>query len=151
MNAISVIKSEKVNGTVKFHQCEHHLECVITISMTGPKNSTHAIHIHEWGDTTNGCTSLGPHFNPTQTTHGSIFNIGQPRHAGDLINNIVFDSGGKFYIRYTDPLVHVYEIYGRSIVVHDGRDDMGLGGDDESLLTGNAGGRIACAVIGRMK
>ena len=36
---------------------------------------------------------------------------------------------------------------GKAIVVHAGEDDLGLGGDDGSLATGNAGGRKACGVI----
>jgi superoxide dismutase, Cu-Zn family len=30
-------------------------------------------------------------------------------------------------------------IFGRSVVIHDKPDDLGLGGDKESLITGNAG------------
>jgi len=39
-------------------------------------------------------------------------------------------------------------IVGRMIIVHKDRDDLGLGGDAESLKTGNAGKRMACGVIG---
>jgi Cu/Zn superoxide dismutase len=46
-------------------------------------------------------------------------------------------------------LVGPESVYGRSIVVHAGEDDLGRGGDDESSRTGNAGPRVACCVIGR--
>ena len=39
-------------------------------------------------------------------------------------------------------------IIGRAIVVHEGIDDLGLGGNEGSKTTGNAGGRVGCGVIG---
>ena len=34
------------------------------------------------------------------------------------------------------------------IIIHQDRDDLGLGNNKESLKTGNAGKRLACGIIG---
>lgn len=136
-----------VSGIVYFESTVDGTE--VLFNLRGPSNSTHAIHIHEYGDTRRGCESLGGHWNPQRTTHGSFVYPEFPRHAGDLINNLEFDSRGYFRFSYIDPLIRIADIYGRSVVIHDGIDDLGVGDNAESLITGNAGGRIGCAIIGR--
>lgn len=87
------------------------------------------------------------HFNPLELSHGAPED--ETRHVGDL-GNIVADSAGVASINITDDWISlngINSIIGRGLVIHAGRDDMGKGGDDGSLKTGNAGSRVACAVI----
>jgi Cu-Zn family superoxide dismutase len=48
-------------------------------------------------------------------------------------------------------LYGLYSVLGRGIVLHNGTDDLGLGGHNLSKTTGNAGARLACGVIGIAK
>lgn len=45
-------------------------------------------------------------------------------------------------------LTGLRSIVGRGVVVHERIDDLGQGGHPDSKKTGNAGGRIACGIIG---
>jgi Cu-Zn family superoxide dismutase len=114
-------------------------------------NKLHAIHIHESGDLTDGCTSLCAHYNPYKMTHG--YPNSAVRHVGDL-GNIQADENGKATFSIIDNLVKLsglHSVMGRSIIIHIDTDDGGLGGHDDSLITGHAGARIACGVIGYRK
>lgn len=106
-------------------------------------------HIHAKGNLLEGCNSLCAHFNPTNQQHGKL-NYSNS-HAGDL-GNIVVDENGRcnttINSRFLRNSGKKFNIIGRSVVIHEKEDDLGCGGDDESLITGNAGARIACGVIG---
>jgi len=148
------IKSDtsSICGHILFEQICHTYPVKVTFRLFGflKVNAIHAIHIHEYGDLTSGCTSLGGHWNPEKTNHGSYL-YQTVRHAGDLINNLQVQSGKVFNYEYEDALLTLYgkdSILGRSVVIHNGIDDQGFGHDASSLITGNAGGRLTCAIIG---
>jgi Cu-Zn family superoxide dismutase len=111
-------------------------------------NQKHAIHIHETGDLTEGCTSCCAHYNPYGKKHGSP--NASERHIGDL-GNLEANEEGIAEFKIKDKLVKlsgIYSVIGRSIVIHEDEDDLGLGGHDDSHTTGHAGSRIGCGVIG---
>ncbi|KAI0775534.1 superoxide dismutase [Trametes elegans] len=147
--AVTVLKGEQVSGTVTFTQ----LYPTAPVTVSGEiKNldpsAKRGFHIHASGDLSNGCTSAGSHFNPFGMTHGAPTDV--TRHVGDL-GNLESDSKGVATFSFEDSLISLngpLSIIGRSVVLHAGTDDLGRGGDDESLKTGNAGARAACGVIG---
>lgn len=154
LNAVCVLKGESVSGTIHFKQSPSGGPVTITGEVKGLTPGEHGFHVHEFGDNTNGCMSAGPHFNIHPANHH-----GGPtsatRHNGDL-GNITADAQGVATINMTDSHISLIpgdklDIRSRSLVVHEKKDDLGLGGDEESLKTGNAGGRIACGVIGLAK
>ncbi|XP_053639842.1 superoxide dismutase [Cu-Zn] [Cherax quadricarinatus] len=117
-------------------------------SISNLTSGLHGFHIHQFGDLSGGCGTAGGHYNPFGKQHGAPENFN--RHLGDL-GNIVADESGVAFVNITDPLVALTglrTVVGRAVVVHAGADDLGKGGNEESLKTGNAGGRVACGVIG---
>jgi len=152
--AIACVKEKKgIKGTVVFKENLKDDNVQIKLDLSGlPPNAKLGFHIHEAGDLTDGCNSACKHFNPYKKDHGDI--KGDVRHVGDL-GNITTDNQGKCSMEYYDVMIKLSgktrNIIGRSIVVHEKEDDLGLGGNHESLKTGNSGGRILCAVIGYSK
>lgn len=150
LKAVSVLKGDgAVTGTIFFTQQDS--KVTVTGEITGLAPGQHGFHIHEFGDNTNGCTSAGAHFNPHGKTHGAPGD--EERHVGDL-GNVTAGEDGKAKINMTDSMISLtgpLSIIGRTVVVHADVDDLGKGGVELSKTTGNAGGRLACGVIGITK
>jgi len=154
----STSNTGKIEGFVSFHQCKPNTMTSVQIRLKGfAPNTTHGIHIHSQGDLSQGCASACDHYNPFGIKHGSISLYGNSRHVGDLCNNVTADFKGEVNFQYFDDLVDLfgqYSVVGRSVVLHEKPDDLGRFREDLSdkgklsATTGNAGARIACAVIG---
>lgn len=152
-SAVAIISDavSKVKGVVRFSSVTGDQQangCVVDGVVDGLTPGFHGIHIHECGDISNGCESLGKHYNPRNARHGSPDNDVNERHAGDL-GNIEADKSGRATFRFTDKIITVGDIIGRSIVVTENADDFGLGNDESSLIDGNSGKRLACGIIAR--
>ena len=149
LNGIAILNNnpDKIYGSIIFKPHNNGLRVLYTIH--GLEDGEHGFHIHEYGDLSDGCTSACSHFNPDNTEHGGLNS--KIRHAGDL-GNITSTNGiakgSLFASKLSLEPKSKYNILGRMIIVHEDRDDLGKGGDEESLKTGNAGKRVACGVIG---
>uniref|UniRef100_Q0GGV6 Superoxide dismutase [Cu-Zn] n=1 Tax=Brugia malayi TaxID=6279 RepID=Q0GGV6_BRUMA len=148
--AIAILHSDNgnINGTIHFQQDKN--STTISGEIKGLTPGLHGFHVHQYGDTTNGCISAGPHFNPYNKTHGDPTD--EMRHVGDL-GNIVAGADGTAHIDISDKHVQLLgEFSIISFVVHacGDQDDLGRGvGDkkDASLKTGDAGARVACGIV----
>lgn len=114
------------------------------------RDNHRGFHVHRCGDLSQGCQSLCEHFNPDGFSHGDL--NAPDAHAGDLGNLPVgMDGALKDYefvsnkLRLTGAM---HNILGRSLVIHQDRDDLGKGGFPDSALTGHSGTRVLCGVIG---
>ena len=136
--------SDDVKGTILLMQAPN-TATLIKGTITGLEPGKHGFHIHEFGDMSQGCKSMGAHYNPDRVDHGDL-NEG---HVGDLENVVANDQGvAKFSIQAKRvDLIGERSVIGRGLVIHSDEDDLGKGGDAESLKTGNAGDRLACGVI----
>ena len=137
----------KLSGYIKFFETQNN-NIKIEINIKGLTPGLHGFHIHEKGNLLDKCLSCKGHFNPTNKKHGD--KLDKERHVGDL-GNITANSKGEVKKIIYDNIIKLkgkYSIIGRSVVIHSGVDDLGRGDNKESLITGNAGSRVDCAVIG---
>ena len=152
---------ETVKALVQFEHTEGDVQGIIKMKQApgkptiirglikGLEPGEHGLHIHEFGDLSDGCASAGGHYNPDGVDHGPLEGGMKDAHVGDLGNIVANEKGEarfKIVARRVD-LSGDRSVVGRAVVVHADRDDLGKGGDEESLKTGNAGERLGCGVI----
>ncbi|XP_044263391.1 superoxide dismutase [Cu-Zn]-like [Tribolium madens] len=144
--AVVCLKSGDIDGKITFTQTP--TEVKIEGVITGLPKGKHGFHIHEKGALGDGCKAAGGHFNPDKKDHGAPEDA--VRHVGDL-GNIIADEKKVANVSFTDKIISLngdYSIIGRALVVHEGEDDLGKGGFDDSKTTGHAGSRLVCGVVG---
>lgn len=149
IKAIAHLSGKTVTGYVIFMEDPINSRVKINIELTGLKSGLHGFHIHEAGNLENQCKGCCAHFNPYNQVHGGPDDL--IRHVGDL-GNVMADENGKVSEIKYDKLIKLRgnraNIIGRSVVIHTDEDNLGKLKDTESLITGRAGAREACGVIG---
>jgi len=114
----------------------------IDLDVHGLPPGEHALHFHAVPKCEAPFTSAGDHFNPTNKKHG--LQNPEGAHAGDM-SNITVDAKGNARVTVTNKNVTMgpgaNTMYGTSLVIHAGADDM------KTDPAGNSGDRIVCGTI----
>ena len=136
-------KGNNTRGTVTFAQSGDKVRVTARVSGLKP-GAEHGFHVHEKGDCSSGDgMSAAGHFNPAGKPHGN-YHAGGDRHAGDL-PNLKADGAGNASATFEATGITVgsgaADIVGKGLIVHRDPDDY------RSQPAGNAGPRLACAVI----
>ena len=146
-SAKAVFKDTKGNqiGTATLMQTPNGVLIDAELSSLPP--GEHGFHIHQAGrcDQADGFKSAGGHHSPAKREHG--FKMEGGPHAGDMPNQFV-SADGKLRIHVFNSKVSLTRGEnallgggGGALVIHAKADDY------RSQLAGDAGDRIACAVI----
>ena len=141
---LSPTTGNATGGSVSFRQSGD--KVVVTGEVRGLKpGAEHGFHVHEKGDCSSGDgMSAGGHFNPTGAPHGN-HGAGM-HHTGDL-PSLKADAAGVARFSFDSSSISVgsgaTDIVGKGLIVHKDPDDY------TTQPTGNAGARLACAVITR--
>jgi Cu-Zn family superoxide dismutase len=140
-------------GVIHFEQVGDKVHVFGDIHGLAP-NTQHGFHVHQYGDISpsegNKYDGLntGGHYNPEGAAHHHAGLDNPMRHAGDF-GNVTADASGDAHVDLTVDNISVAgmkdPIIGRGLVLHANADDL------KTQPTGNAGGRIATAVIGIAK
>ncbi len=131
-----------LTGNVTMKEVANGVEVHVAVENAPP--GEHGVHVHEKGDcSADDGSSAGGHFNPEGHQHG-LPGAGE-RHLGDL-GNMTVGEDGTGELTFTAEGANLKEgdpksFRGKGLIVHEKPDTGGQ-------PTGEAGGRIGCAVLG---
>lgn len=129
--AVVEINSEAAKGVVRLSQLDEE-QCLIEGVLDGLTPGKHKLNIHEFGDLTDGCKSCGDVFNP--------FNYLIHKRQYGNIGSVVADKHGRAKFLFIDGMIKVWDVIGRSMVVHKCN-------ESSSLLEKVSA--VGCAIIAR--
>ncbi|WP_280262206.1 superoxide dismutase[Cu-Zn] [Nocardia wallacei] len=147
-------------GTASIAKSGNHLQ--ITVEAHGLEPGFHGLHFHQFGkcEANSTAPSGGPAGNFLSA--GGHLQVGdQSAHpaSGDLTSLAVRQDGTAKLVTTTDS-VTLDDLKGKALMIHAGADNFGnipnrytqangtAGPDAETKATGDAGGRVACGVVG---
>lgn len=130
----------------------------INVSVRGLPPGCYGIHIHQYGDQTNGCISAGSHYSPYEfLPHANPledgYNFNLTRHAGDL-GNIDVGEDGSGTATLIDNMVVLYgkmSVAGRLFTIKNKEDKFGIQKDDVIAYFGTIGYDVPSYHIYRVK
>lgn len=140
--------SGEIVGLASFIESSEGVNIAVLVQSLTP--GLHGIHIHQIGKCNKpDFKSAGGHFNPYSTSHGTKNPKGY--HVGDLGNIYIKPDGTgssliTSHLSTLQPGINsLMKEDGTSVVIHSGPDDL------ISDPSGNAGKRVACGVIKKLK
>ncbi|WP_067681696.1 superoxide dismutase[Cu-Zn] [Nocardia miyunensis] len=147
-------------GTATFVKSGDHLE--LTVDAHGLQPGFHGLHIHQVGKCEANSVA------PAGGAPGNFLSAGGHLQVGDAhampasgdLTSLQVRQDGTTHLVTTTGAVTLDQIKGKALIIHAGADNFGNipnrytqangtpGPDAETQATGDAGGRVACGVIG---
>lgn len=113
---VCVVRGDaKISGTVTFEQASESDPTTISWDITGhDANAQRGMHIHTFGDNTNGCTSAGPHcksaFDVRAYSSGSLGSPVLRSQTRPLTRSIIVNPHNKTHGAPSDETRHVGDL-----------------------------------------
>ncbi|KAF2893870.1 hypothetical protein ILUMI_12311 [Ignelater luminosus] len=123
--------NHNVQGVVRFVQINQNT-CIVDGTIDGLNPGVHGLFVHETGDISRGCDSVGDCYNPKLQMNGD------ERLYGNL-GSITAEKNGRAAFRLQDSIITLSDVIGRSLVV---TEHPGTSNED-------IGKRLACGIIAR--